>query len=45
MEVLNHVTHVSGWAPAVYMSYMSENFRLSRLSNVFDLYFVFILLM
>ena len=39
-EILTHVTHVNGWAPAVYMSYMSQNFRLflvltirSKLSN------------
>ena len=27
MEVLAHDTRVNGWGPAVYMSYMSQNFR------------------
>ena len=27
-EVLLHATHVNGWSPAVYMNYMSQNFRL-----------------
>ena len=33
-EVLTHATHVNGWKPAVYMSYMSQNFRLLRASNL-----------
>ena len=27
-EILTHATHVNGWFPAVYMSCMSQNFRL-----------------
>ena len=27
-EILTHVAHVNGWETAVYMSYMSQNFRL-----------------
>ena len=33
-EVLTHVTHVNGWFPAVYMSCMSQNFRLFHASNL-----------
>ena len=28
------VTHVNGWVPLIYMSYMGQNFRLFRLSNL-----------
>ena len=34
IEVLTHVTHVNGWFPAVYVSCMSQNFRLFHVSNL-----------
>ena len=33
-KILTHATHVNGWFPAVYMSCMSQNFRLFHLSNL-----------
>ena len=33
-EILTHATHVNGWEPAVYMSCMSQNFRLFHISNL-----------
>ena len=45
MEVLTHVTHVSGWEPAVCMSNMSQNFRLFHVSNLSVLNFYIFLLM
>ena len=33
-EISTHVTHVNGWEPAVYMSCMSQNFRLFHVSNL-----------
>ena len=33
-EILIHTTHVNGWEPAVYMSCMSQNFRLFHVSNI-----------
>ena len=33
-EILTHGTHVNGWFPAVYMSCMSQNFRLFHVSNL-----------
>ena len=33
-EILTHATHVYGWEPAVYMSCMSQNFRLFHVSNL-----------
>ena len=33
-EILTHATHVNGWEPAVYMSGMSQNFRLFHVSNL-----------
>ena len=33
-EILTHATRVNGWEPAVYMSYMSQNFPLFRVSNL-----------
>ena len=33
-EILTHATHVNGWVPAVYMSCLSQNFRLFHLSNL-----------
>ena len=33
-EILTHATHVNGWERAVYMSCMSQNFRLFHLSNL-----------
>ena len=33
-ETLTHTTHVNGWEPAVYMSCMSQNFRLFHVSNL-----------
>ena len=33
-KFLSHVTHVNGWFPAIYMSYMNENFRLFLVSNL-----------
>ena len=33
-EILTHATHVNGWFPAVYMSCMSQNFRLFHVSNL-----------
>ena len=32
-EILTDATHVYGWEPAVYMSCMSQNFRLFHVSN------------
>ena len=33
-EILTHGTHVNGWFPAVYTSFMSQNFRLFHVSNL-----------
>ena len=33
-EILSHATHVNGWFSAVYVSCMSPNFHLFRLSNL-----------
>ena len=33
-EILTHATHVNGRFPAVYMSCMSQNFRLFHVSNL-----------
>ena len=44
-EVLTHVTYVNDWEPAVYMSYLSRNFRLFLVSNLSVLNFDFFLLM
>ena len=33
-EILTRATHVNGWGPAVYMSCMSQNFRLFHVSNL-----------
>ena len=33
-KVLTHATHVNGWFPAVYLSCMSQNFRLLNVSNL-----------
>ena len=33
-KILTHATHVNGWFPAVYMSCMSQNFRLFHVSNL-----------
>ena len=33
-EILTRATHVNGWEPAVYMSCMSQNFRLFHVSNL-----------
>ena len=33
-EILTHATHVNGCFPAVYMSCMSQNFRLFHVSNL-----------
>ena len=33
-EILTHATHVNGCEPAVYMSCMSQNFRLFHVSNL-----------
>ena len=33
-EILTYGTHVNGWEPAVYMSCMSQNFRLFHVSNL-----------
>ena len=33
--MLIHETHVNGWEPAVYVSCMSQNFRLFHISNLF----------
>ena len=32
--ILTHATHVNGWFPAVYMSCISQNFRLLHVSNL-----------
>ena len=32
-EILTHVTHVNDWEPAVYVSSMSQNFRLFHVSR------------
>ena len=42
---MTHVTHVNGWSPAVYMSYMSQNFRLFLVSDLSVLNFQIFLLM
>ena len=42
---MTHVTHVNGWEPAVYMSCMSQNFRLFLVSNLSVLNFRIFLLM
>ena len=34
LGILTHATHVNGWFPAVYMSCMSQNFRLFHVSNL-----------
>ena len=44
-EVLTHVGHVNGCEPAVYMTYMSQNFRLFHVSNLSVLSFLIFLLM
>ena len=44
-EILTHATHVNGWFPAVYMSCMSQNFRLFHVSNLSVRNFRFFLLM
>ena len=41
MMVLTHLAHVNGWKLAVYMSCMSENFRLFHASNLSVLNFRF----
>ena len=33
-KILTHATHVNGWFPDVYMSCMSQNFRLFHVSNL-----------
>ena len=33
-EILTHATHVTGWCPPVYMSCMSQIFRLCPVSNL-----------
>ena len=33
-KILTPTTHVNGWLPAVYMSCMSQNFRLFHVSNL-----------
>ena len=33
-KILTHATNVNGWIPAVYMSCMSQNFRLFHVSNL-----------
>ena len=38
---MTHVTHINGWFPAVYMSNMSQNFRLFLVSNLSVLNFPF----
>ena len=45
MAFLTHVTHVNGWEPAVYMSYMSQYFRLFLVSNLYVLNLRIFLLM
>ena len=45
MEILTRVTHVNGWFPDVYMSYMSQNFHLFIVSNLSVLNFRNFLLM
>ena len=35
-EILTHATHVNGRERAVYMSCMSQNFRLFHVSNLHD---------
>ena len=44
-EIWTHATHVNGWEPAVYMSCMSQNFRLFHVSNLSVLNFPIVLLM
>ena len=44
-EILTQATHVNGWKPAVYMSYLSQNFRLLLVSNLSVRNFQFFLLM
>ena len=40
-DVLTHVTHVNGWFPAVYMSYMLQNYHWFHVSNLSVLNFQF----
>ena len=42
---LDSCNHVNGWKPAVYMSYISQNFLLFDVSNLSALNFLFFLLM
>ena len=44
-EILTHATHVNGWFPAVYLSCMSQNFRLFHVSNLSVRNFRILLLM
>ena len=44
-KILTDVTHVNGWEPAVYMSHVSQNFRLFHVSNLSVLNFRIFLLM
>ena len=41
MEVWTLVIHVSGWVPAAYISYMSQNFRFFGVPNLSILNFRF----
>ena len=44
-EILTHAAHVNGWEPAVYMSCVSQNFRLFHVSNLSIRNFRVVLLM
>ena len=44
-EFLTRATHVNGWFPVVYMSCMSQNFRLFHVSNLSVRNFLIFLLM
>ena len=44
-EILAHATHVNGCEPAVYVSFMSQNFRLFHVSNLSVRNFLISLLM
>ena len=43
--MLTHLAHVNGWEPAVYMTYMTQNFCVLHVSNLSARNFRFFLLM
>ena len=43
-KILTDVTHVNGWFPAVYMSYIGQSFRLFHVSNLSVNFQIFLLM-